>query len=76
MVTAAGFSTTGGPNFRFPWQRCCCNVAPYQCHGLGDYFGVTLKSQSPQTALCFGNTVTPSAVRIHQLVKNGPLLQP
>lgn len=81
-VTAVGFlNDDGWPRFSVPMAKMCCNVAPYQCHGLGDYFGALwsawlLNLSSPQTALCLGYTVTPSAIRIHQLVKNGPLFQP
>lgn len=81
-VTAVGFlNDDGWPRFSVPRAKMCCNVAPYQCHGLGDYFGALwsawlLNLSSPQTALCLGYTVTPSAICIHQLVKNGPLFQP
>lgn len=71
----------GWPRFWVPMAKMCCNVAPYQCRGLRDYFGARwsawlLNLRSPQTALCLGYTVTPSAIRIHQLVKNGALFQP
>lgn len=67
-------TTAGAPQFLVPMAKMCSNVAPCQCHGLSDYFGAVRSVRLLN--LCFGNTVTPSVIRIHQLVKNGPLFQP